>query len=56
MTGCTCLTKLLSTFKMIIQLIDSEDNFDIYYLDFSLAFDIINHRLSVVYPPKRRMV
>lgn len=44
-TGRSCLTNLLSTLNMITQLMDNGEDVDMCFLDFSKAFDIVNHRI-----------
>lgn len=44
-TGYSCLVNLISTVNMGIQLMDNEDYVDMCFLNFSKAFDILNHRI-----------
>ena len=43
--GRSCLTQLLSHYDAILRNLNSEDETDVIYLDFSKAFDKVNHGL-----------
>ena len=42
--GKSCLTNWLSFYRKVFETIDKGDEYDIVYLDFSIAFDRVPHR------------
>ena len=43
MKGRSCLNNLLSFYNKVIETADSDENYDIIYLDFNKAFDKVPH-------------
>ena len=41
--GCSCLSALLDVFDNIMHMLDSNTSVDMVYLDFSKAFDKVDH-------------
>ena len=41
--GCSCLSALLDVFDNIMHMLDSNSSVDMAYLDFSKAFDQVDH-------------
>ena len=42
-SGCSCLSPLLNVFDNLMNMIDCKSTFDMIYLDFSKAFDRVDH-------------
>ena len=42
--GKSCLTNLLSFYRKVFETLDSGDRYNIFFLDFSKAFDRVPHR------------
>ena len=41
--GRSCLTNLLTFYRNVYETVDNDENYDIIYLDFSKAFDKVQH-------------
>ena len=44
-TGKSCLTQLLQHFELILDIMESDSNADVLYLDFAKAFDKVDHKI-----------
>ena len=44
-SGRSCLSQLLEQYDLVLNLLDSESNVDVVYLDFSKAFDKVDHKI-----------
>ena len=42
-SGKSCTTQLLNHFEKILEILDNNANADVIYLDFSKAFDKVDH-------------
>ena len=46
--GRSCLSQLIEQYDLILSLLDREANVDVVYLDFSKAFDKVDHKLLLL--------